>query len=323
MKFYGRWLAILGIPLGIFAQEDEAMRLKIQEEQQEVNFDTFFYEALQQKAIGNFDKAIYALEECQDIDAENLAVMFEFSKNYFELNKYTESEYYAQKALVIDPDNLYIIRHLKEINLRQNDFEGALLAQKLIIQQKPDEESELIFIFLRAGRIDEAKEVVLKLEGEGRLPDSFDSIKQSLLQDKTQAFLEQEVEAPLPPLSNLEKLKESYEEKKDYSSLMEILENELKTKQFLELLKDSEKAVELYPAQPYVYLMHGIALNQVRKYTEAIATLNNGLEMIVEDKETEAKLMEQLSLAYKASGDKKMALEYYNKMLELRDAIDN
>jgi tetratricopeptide (TPR) repeat protein len=301
-----------------FGQEDEVMRTQLQEEQQEINFDTFFYEALQQKAIGNFDKAIYALEECQDIDGENLAVMFEFSKNYFELSKYTESEYYANKALEIQPKNVYILRHLKEINLRQSDYEGAIKAQLHIIALKPDEEPEMIYIFIQAGKMDEARDLLNKLILENRLPDSFDAIKQSLLQVKTQNLTEPEVKTALPR-SNLDMLKDVYKEKKDYKSLVAVLENELKTKQFSLLMEDSKLALSLYPEQAYVYLMHGIALNSFRKYREAIDLFENGMEWIADDPNTEAKFYEQLSLSHKALGENVKATEYYNKMIKLKD----
>lgn len=301
-----------------FGQEDEAMRTQLKEEQQEINFDTFFYEALQQKAIGNFDKAIYALEECQDIDGENIAVMFEFSKNYFELSKYTESEYYANKSLEIQPKNLYILRHLKEINLRQSDYEGAVKAQIRIVALKPDEEPEMIYIFIQAGKMDEAKDLLNKLISENRLPDSFDAIKHSLLQDIPQALTEPEVK-PLLPQSNLEKLRDVYKEKKDYKSLISVLENELKTKQFSLLMEDSKLALSLYPEQAYIYLMHGISLNSFRKYREAINIFENGMAWIADDPDMEAKFYEQLSLSHKALGENVKATEYYNKMIKLKD----
>ena len=63
---------------------------ELQNEQKELNFQKFFFQALQQKAIGNFDKAINALETCQNIKNNDKAVEFEFAKNYFELDKYLD-----------------------------------------------------------------------------------------------------------------------------------------------------------------------------------------------------------------------------------------
>ena len=108
-------LLLLSISLSGFAQNDSLAQVfiaqknmeELQNEQQELNFQNFFFEALQQKAIGNFDKAISALENCQNIKNDDKAVEFEFAKNYFELDKYYEAETYIKKALVKEPENLY------------------------------------------------------------------------------------------------------------------------------------------------------------------------------------------------------------------------
>lgn len=309
-------LVILIIPMHFFAQQDVASREDMLVEQQQINFDTFFFEALQQKGIDNFDKAIYALEACQDINPDNLAVLFEFSKNYFFLNKYTEAEYYGLKALKLSPENLYLLRHLKEIKLKKNDYEGAIKFQNSIITQIPEEETELIYIYIRSGNIENAKTLLKKLDSQNRLPDSFNSLKESLLQEnKPKAYSNKNV---VMPVSRLDKLKSSYNSNNNFETLKQILDRELKTKQYLILLTDSNKAIKTYPSQPYVYIMNGIALNKLRKYNEAIDTLNIGLEFIVDDSFLESQFMEQLSLSNKGLGKNKIATSYYNKMLELR-----
>lgn len=306
-------------PFAIFSQEEIATKEELLVEQQQINFETFFFEALQQKAIGNYDKAIYALEECQKIDKLNLAVLFEFSKNYYELHKYTEAEYYGNQALNLEPDNVNIIRHLKEINLRQNDYKEAIKYQNQLIAQNPDLEPELIFMYIRSGDIKSAKTLMKKLEEEDKLPAFYNSLKESLFH--TAAAQTERVTRPQyedTPLTELDRLKKQYSSDKDYNSLKKVLEREVKTKQYLLLKTDSEKALDLYPGQPYVYLTHAISLNNLRKYKEAIETLNSGLEFLVDDKKLESQFMEQLSLSHKALGENKKATEYYNKMLELR-----
>jgi len=272
-----------------------------------------------EKAIGNYDKAIYALEECQKIDKLNLAVLFEFSKNYYELHKYTEAEYYGNQALNLEPDNVNIIRHLKEINLRQNDYKEAIKYQNQLIAQNPDLEPELIFMYIRSGDIKSAKTLMKKLEEHNKLPASYNSLKESLFH--TAAAQPERVTRPQyedTPLTELDRLKKQYSSDKNYNSLKKVLEREVKTKQYLLLKTDSENALDLYPGQPYVYLTHAISLNNLRKYKEAIETLNSGLEFLVDDKKLESQFMEQLSLSHKALGENKKATEYYNKMLELR-----
>jgi tetratricopeptide (TPR) repeat protein len=322
MQKFSYILILLGIfivPSALFSQEEIASKEELLIEQQQINFETFFFEALQQKAIGNYDKAIYALEECQRIDKLNLAVLFELSKNYFEQNKYTEAEYYGNQALNLQPEDLNILRHLKEINLRQNDYKEAIRYQNLIIAQKPDLEQELIFLYIRSGDVKSAKALMKKLDDQDRLPDSYNSLKESLFRD---AVAEQKVQSrpqyEKTSLTELDRLKKEYHDHNDYNSLKKVLEREIKTRQYLLLDTDSKKALDLYPGQPFVYLSSAISLNNLRKYKEAIEVLNTGLEFLVDDKMLESQFMEQLSLSYKALGENRKATEYYNKMLGLR-----
>ena len=240
------------------------------------------------------------------------------SKNYTFLLKYTEAEYYVLKGLEYDASNIYMLRHLKEIKSKQNDYPGAITVQKKIILQKPDEEAELVILYIKSGEIENAVSLLKKLELNNNLPENLVLLKESLIQTKDIEDI-QNIGIPEQSQSKLDRLKDSYKLKKDYNSLKLILERELKTKQFLDLLKDSEEAVNLYPEQPYVYLMNGIALNNLRKYSEAIKRLESGLEFIVEDHMMEAKFMDQISLGYKGLGQNKTSSSYYKKALDLRN----
>jgi len=233
------------------AQEDVASREAMLIEQQEINFQTFFFESLQQKAIGNYDKAIYALEACNNMDKENVAVLFELSKNYYFLFKYTEAEYYVLKGLEIEATNLYLLRHLKEIKAKQNDFKGAIKIQQKIILLKPREESDLVILYIKSGEMNKAIELMKKLDGNNNLPTHLAPLKESLLQPlpiitkkgNNDAFKEQ-------PKSKTELLKEQYYLKKDYSSLKLLLDREFKTKQFLDLLRIVKR--------PSIYIQHNL-----------------------------------------------------------------
>ena len=148
-------------------QEDVVSTEDMLVEQQHINFQTFFFEALQQKAIGNYDKAVYALEACNNIENNNIAVLFELSKNYDLLIKYTEAEYYVLKGLENDPMNLYMLRHLKEIKTKQNDYAGAIKVQQKIISLEPEEEADLVILYIKSGEIESATQLLKKLDDLG------------------------------------------------------------------------------------------------------------------------------------------------------------
>ena len=300
-------------------QEDVASSEEMLVEQQHINFQTFFFESLQQKSIGNYDKAVYALEACNNIEKDNVAVLFELSKNYALLVKYTEAEYYILKGLEKDPRNLYMLRHLKDIKTKQNDYSGAIKIQNKIISLKPEEEADLVILYIKAGEIENATKLLKKLDDNHKLPEGLQSLKESLVQDVNGPT----DQAPEPILEKVPKrkvdiLKDDYNLKKDYTSLKLLLETQLKTKQYIDLLKDSEEGLSLFPAQPFLYLMNGKALNSLRKYKEARLSLEEGLDYIIDDNSLKADIFEEISLSYKAVGDNKSASEYYKQAVELR-----
>lgn len=301
-------------------QEDLVSTEDMLVEQQHINFQTFFFEALQQKAIGNYDKAVYALEACNNIEKNNIAVLFELSKNYDLLIKYTEAEYYVLKGLENDPMNLYMLRHLKEIKTKQNDYPGAIKVQQKIISLEPEEEADLVILYIKSGEIESATKLLKKLDDLNKLPEGLQALKESLLQESDGPT--EELSEPIivdNPKRKVDLLKDEYTLNKDYTTLKMLLEQQWKTKQYLELLKHSEDGISLFPAQPFLYLMNGRALNSLRKNSEALSVMEEGLDYIIEDDQLKSAFYEEMSLSYKALGDNKMATEYYNRAMELKD----
>jgi tetratricopeptide (TPR) repeat protein len=63
--------------------------------------------------------------------------------------------------------------------------------------------------------------------------------------------------------------------------------------------KKSEEALELFPAQPILYLINGVANNKIKQPKKAIKKLEAGLDYVIEDIKMEADFYTQLSLAFK------------------------
>jgi len=286
-------------------------------EQKELNFQKFFFEALQQKAIGNFDKAISALENCQNIKKDNKAVNFEFGKNYFELEKYIEAEAYIKKGIEIDSDNLFMLELLKDTYNRQSNFKDALEVQKKISNLKPTSQLDLIILYIKNNQVDNAKQVLIDLEKKGRLAANLLPFKKSLLEGNV-----------VKPSSNLisksieqqtiEELEKSYKTSRSFITLKELLLKLNSEEHFLTLEKYSNEAVELFPAQPLVYLIRAKVLNQKKEYKNALQILQIGFNYIVDDPLLEADYYEQISLNYKGLNQRDNASKYYNKAMALR-----
>ena len=318
-KHIALFTGVLLFSLVAVSQEDVASTEAMLVEQEEINFQTFFFEAIQQKSIGNFDKAVFALEACNNIEKDNVAVLFELSKNYAFLFKYTEAEYYILKGLEKDPLNLYMLRHLKEIKTKQNDYQGAITVQNRIVKLRPNEESDLVILYIKAGKMDEAIALLRKLDEIDRVPEGLESLKESLLQETPNSIVSDPNPIKEDSKSKVDLLRDDYELKRDFNSMKLLLERELKTKQFLELLKDSEKGLEMFPAQPFLYLMNGRALNNLRKYEEALKSLENGLDYLIEDDLMKVDFLKEMSLSYKGMGNNIMSSKLYQQAIELKD----
>jgi len=73
---------------------------------------------------------------------------------------------------------------------------------------------------------------------------------------------------------------------------------EYQAKEFSDLYDDSKACLEFFPANSSIYLFNGIAANQINKYDEAVAILNSGKELVVNDKALESEFYSQLGDAY-------------------------
>lgn len=318
-------ILLLSASISVDAQSDSLAQVfiakknieELQKEQKELNFQKFFFQALQQKAIGNFDKAINALETCQNIKKDDKAVEFEFAKNYFELDKYFEAELYVKKALDKEPENLYMLTLLKDIYNNQNNFKDALEVQKKILVQKPNSQLDLVSLYIKNHQIDNAKKLLLDLEKKGLLSPNLIPFKESLMKGNVLNPTSISVNKPVEQQS-IEELKNTYKNNNSFAIIKELLIKLDAKKQYLALESYSNDAIELFPAQPLVYLMNAKALNQKKEYQNALQVLERGFDYIVEDVLLEANYYEQMSLSYKGMSQNVNASKYYNKAIALR-----
>ncbi|MFK5983290.1 MAG: hypothetical protein QM499_10270, partial [Flavobacteriaceae bacterium] len=79
----------------------------------------------------------------------------------------------------------------------------------------------------------------------------------------------------------------------------------------------SNQGLEIFPAQPLLYLMNGVANNKLKNADAAIESLEIGMDYLFDDPKMEYDFYQQLSFAYTLKGDKKKANLYAKKASEL------
>lgn len=316
------------LAIGVLAQGDsiDYMAKKntelLKKEQQDLDFQRHFFDALAQKAIGNHDKAIMSLENCQKIHPNSKALNFEFGKNYFAMEKYLEAEDFTKKALFADPDNYEILSLLRDIYNKQQNFKAALDIQRQLAEHSTSEKIDLVLLYIKNNNVDQARTLLHELDEKGLLTETLMPFKETILQGKiSQPVKEHVANGGNYKDFSIRQLKQGYETEKTFESLKTLLEELLEKKEFLDLREYSKNGMELFPAQPFVYLMNGTALNNTKQYKDAIPVLEEGLEYLIDDTTMEAEFYEQLSLGHKGTSNNVVAAKYLSKAKNLRKKL--
>lgn len=288
------------------------------EEENSLKFQTHFFEALKQKAIKNYSKAIESLELCNETDASNVAVLFEFSKNYLELNNYFEAELFIEKALLIAPENKYLLRHKVAVLKAQRNFDQAIEVQKKVVQIQPKDSEELVFLYIQNQNFELAEALIAKIE-ENALSTLKLKYFKVFLENRKQ-LQENGGKSGAVNLDNsdVETLKKLYAQNKEFKIMQVILDKEATGTLYEKVYADSKEALELFPEQPYLYKMNGFALNKLGKYKEAISVLSIGIDFVIDNDAMEADFYEQLSISYEKLNNKSDALKYKQRAAALR-----
>ncbi|AUC85490.1 hypothetical protein CW731_09390 [Polaribacter sp. ALD11] len=293
------------ISLKCLAQDSIPAAVDLTEEK-ELQFQQFFFKALSQKSIGNYQKAIENLESCNQILPNDLAVFYEFSKNYLELNNTLLAKEYINRAIEKDVKNIWMQKHLVKVFVKENNFSEAIKIQQKIVISKSRERAYLVRLYLRNRDYKSALSIMNVLQEENLLPASLKKVKDSL---------EKRNNGVVKTTAVAESIFKRFETNKSYAVLKQILES-TEDKPAL-LLKYSTEGIALFPAQPFVYLMSGKALNAKKAYKKALETLKNGIDFVIEDA-MEADFYNEMAVSYKGLGNKSEEKKYKEKFEKLK-----
>ena len=277
-------------------------------EEAELKFQQFFFKALSEKSIGNYQKAIENLENCNQLLTNDVAVFFEFSKNYLLLNNNLLAKEYINRALAKDANNLWMLKHLVKVFQKENNLTEAIKVQQKIVADNPNEREFLVRLYMYDRQYGEAISLMNILQDENALSSSLKRLKASLENRK------------LPELnknnaSDITSLINQFKTDKSYKILEKIIN--LSKENPIELLKYSEEGISLFPAQPFVYLMKAKALIYQKNYKKALTTLENGIDFVIDDK-MEADYYNQFAKAYKGLGNTNQENKYKQKANKLK-----
>jgi tetratricopeptide (TPR) repeat protein len=99
----------------------------------------------------------------------------------------------------------------------------------------------------------------------------------------------------------------------DFELIKKVALLSIDTKNYERVNQITKEGLELYPAQSLLYLLNGIALNNLTNYEEAIEQLNNGLIYLLDDPKAEQDIYQQLAIAYEKLGNTTKAEQMRSK----------
>ncbi len=276
-------------------------------EENNIKFQEYFFKSLSEKSIKNYQIAIENLEECNAISPNNKTIYFELSKNYLLLNKTSEATQYINKALLLEPTNTWILLHLVAIQKKERNYQEAIKTQLTIVQQKPKQRSELIWLYYLNSEYTKALSLIYMVEKETGLTTRLNQLKVKLELKNKPVALKVSKDSLTQLITDYEANKPSFSKLKKILTLA-INEN---TEVFY---KYSSLAIDLYPAQPFAYLSRGKALQLQKKHQQAIDVLEIGIDFVIENSLLEAQFYTTLVKAYTSINNPKKVLEYKIKL---------
>jgi tetratricopeptide (TPR) repeat protein len=275
---------------------EEYTEEQLLEERKFLSFEDNFLNAVQQRSIENYDRAIEDLILCEKVYPENVAMFHEFAKNYLSKNNFSQALIYSEKALNIKPDNFWVKSIKRDILLKMNNLSEALVVQKELCVLNRSEASNLLNIYYKMQDRENGKKIIEEAEKNVIFIENLNFYKKFFLQEiKTDSTAEGTEPNPIQP--------EIIIVKNDLDSIINHLKLLESQKNFQELLSESAKSLELNSTQPMLYLFKGKAYNQLKKSKEAIEILENGLDFVFDNNELMKQFYNELVIAYQKEGN--------------------
>jgi tetratricopeptide (TPR) repeat protein len=279
------------LPGVLYGQEEESAEVSLEDYTDE--FQENFFEALKQKGIENYDKAINSLLECKRLDPSSTAVDHELARVYLASGQSIQALEYGLAALQDEPANLWYLETLVLAAMQQGN------ALEIIKDRMPWTHTKLkdnlATVFSRKNDYKAALAVREELKQSEFSEHLAAKIKDSIIGEK---------DIPPPVAETLNPL-ETYR-----LELSELLENgdvgTLETR--------SREVLEEFPSIPYFYYIRGMALNEMQNFKEAAAILEEGLGYLLEDDVLEQNFYKALAASYLGMGNTTKASMYQNKI---------
>ncbi|WMI68889.1 lipopolysaccharide assembly protein LapB [Mangrovimonas sp. YM274] len=167
IKIYG-CLFVFGMALCIsqktYAQVDFNKRPDDDLGNVEDAYQEYFFEALKQKGIENYQRSVEALQQCIKIDDSDAVLYFELGKNYNKLKNFGAAEDALKEAISKEPDNEWYLDELYDVYIQQNEVDKAIKTVKQLVKYHPTYSDDLVGLYIKAKKYKNALQLLDELD---------------------------------------------------------------------------------------------------------------------------------------------------------------
>jgi predicted Zn-dependent protease len=243
---------------------------------------------------GNDEDRIENLEERVKSNPEDESNYLRLIYRYSETGETDKAFDAAKRLLKLNPDSQLVHLALYKFYLDETDTENAIKSMQVVLTSpviKPEAKTKVLNDFVKfvaknpqyeadlveiTSLISEDKSVKTLLELGDYYLKSNDKVK-------ALSYYEEALE----------------QEPNDFKIIRDVLLLQIDLNKDAEAVTKSKEALDIFPSQPVLYLINGVANNKIKQPEKAIESLEIGLDLLVENPIMKADFYKQLSESYK------------------------
>lgn len=326
------------LPQNTYAQVDFNKRPNDDLGNVEDTFQEYFFEALKQKGIENYQKSAEALIKCIEIDDSHPVLYYELGKNYMQLKNFGAAEDAFKEAVSKDPKNEWFLDELYGVYIQLNDMNKALKTVTQLVEYHPDYKQDLASLYIQLEKYKEALKLLDEMDARSGYSEDRDYLRNQIYnltgndEDRI-GNLEERVKSNPEDESNFLRLIYRYSETEETKKAFDA------AKRLLELNPESQLVhLALYKfyldendIQNAIKSMKVVLTSSIIKPEAKMKVLNDFVRFVSKNPQYESDLIEVTSLIsedksvktllelgdyYLKSNDKVKALSYYEEALQ-------
>jgi len=264
-------------------------------------------------ATGNKKERIENLEERVDKDPNSEANYLKLIFRYSENNEKEKAFETAKKLLDINPKSQLVHLALYKFYLDDSKPDKAIESMKIVLSStkiKPESKVKVLADFVKFVSKNQAYESEL-VEITSKLSETETSGK-TFIELAQYYLVKKDTEKALNYYQKALKI-----EPNNFGILRNILLLHVDRGDYDKAEKLSDASLERYPSQPVLYLINGVALNKLTRYSDAIESLETGLDYIIDSAKMEIDFYKQLSKAHTELNNLEKAKAFNEKVKKL------